>query len=173
MASSKDHHPNGVRKTLRVPRSEAGFRQASGYVAAIDFGTTYCSVAYALQREKEIIKLPLDGPLTRVPNAILIERKSNTVVAFGYGAQNQFAHLPKGQQKDYIYFERMKMILYRKQVNYKLITSLPFLHYVKELQYFLLSTLLCMHVVDYEIKLFRLNNKNFGGLLCISFIYRK
>ena len=116
MAFSKDHHPNGVRKTRRVPRSEAGFRPASGYVAAIDFGTTYCSVAYAMQHEKEIIKLPLDGPFTRVPNAILIERRSNTVVAFGYGAQNQFAQLPKGQQKGYIYFERMKMILYRKQV---------------------------------------------------------
>ena len=124
MASSKDHHPNGVLKTRRVPRSEAGFRQSSGYVAAIDFGTTYCSVAYALQREKEILRLPLDGPLTRVPNAILIERKNNTVVAFGYGAQNQFAQVPKGQQKDYIYFERMKMILYRKQVNYERIPSL-------------------------------------------------
>ena len=75
VVTMEDHHPNGVRKTRRVPRSEAGFREASGYVAAIDFGTTYCSVAYALQREKEIIKLPLDGPLTRVPNAILIERK--------------------------------------------------------------------------------------------------
>lgn len=84
VVTMEDHHPNGVRKTRRVPRSEAGFREASGYVAAIDFGTTYCSVAYALQREKEIIKLPLDGPLTRVPNAILIERKSNSVVAFGY-----------------------------------------------------------------------------------------
>ena len=121
VVTMEDHHPNGVRKTRRVPRSEAGFREASGYVAAIDFGTTYCSVAYALQREKEIIKLPLDGPLTRVPNAILIERKSNSVVAFGYGAQNQFAQLPKEQQKEYIYFERMKMILYRKQVNYELI----------------------------------------------------
>ena len=117
MALSKDYHPNGVRKTRKVPRSDAGFRPASGYVAAIDFGTTYCSVAYTLQGSEEIFKLPLDGPLKRVPNAILIERKSHNVAAFGYRAQHKFAILPKEDRKRYIYFERMKMILYRTQVS--------------------------------------------------------
>ena len=116
MALSKECRPNGVPKTSKVPRSEAGFRPASGYVAAIDFGTTYCSVAYTLQGSEDILKLPLDGPHTRVPNAILIERENNTVAAFGYHAQDKFSQLKK-QQWRYIYFERMKMILYRRRVS--------------------------------------------------------
>ena len=123
MAFSKECCPNGVPKTLKVPRSEAGFRKASGYVAAIDFGTTYCSLAYTLQGSEDILKLPLDGPHTRVPNAILIERESNTVAAFGYHAQDKFSQLKK-QQGRYIYFERMKMILYRRRVS-------QFTHYQK------------------------------------------
>ena len=115
MALSKEYRPNGTIKTRRVPRSDAGFRRASGYVAAIDFGTTYCSVAYTLHGAKEILKLPLDGPHTRVPNSILIERKSNKVTAFGYRAQQRFAQVKKKQE--YIFFERMKMILYRTKVR--------------------------------------------------------
>ena len=119
MAFSKlERHPNGVTKTRRVPRSEAGFRKASvGYIAAIDFGTTYCSVAYTLKDSDEIFKLPLDGPLTRVPNAILIKKEGNEVDGFGYLAQNKFSRLPKNEKKNYMYFERMKMILYRTPVS--------------------------------------------------------
>lgn len=112
---AKDTYRNGVKKTVTVPRSIAGFRPASGFVAAIDFGTTYCSLAYSLQRDTEIIKLPLDGPHTRVPNAILIERGKNTVEAFGYRAQTMFSQTK--QREKYIYFERMKMILYRRKVS--------------------------------------------------------
>ena len=119
MALSKlERHPNGVTKTRRVPRSDAGFRKASvGYIAAIDFGTTYCSVAYTLQDSDEIFKLPLDGPRTRVPNAILIKKEDNKVVGFGYLAQDKFSRLPKNEKKNYMYFERMKMILYRTPVS--------------------------------------------------------
>ena len=115
MSLSKECHPNGVRKTIKVPRSDASFRPASGYVAAIDFGTTFCSLAYTLQGNTEILKLPLDGHHTRVPNAILIKKESNTVAAFGYRAQHLFCQLKK--QEKCIYFERMKMILYRSKVS--------------------------------------------------------
>ena len=117
MSLSKECHPNGVRKTRKVLRSEADFRRASGYVAAIEFGTTYCSLAYALQGSTEILKMPLDGHHMRVPNAVLIEKKSNRVVAFGYRAQAKFSHLRKTDQNKYIFFERMKMILYRTPVS--------------------------------------------------------
>ena len=83
-------------------------------LASIDFGTTYCSVAYIL---KDILKLPLDGPLTRVPNAILIEKEINRGVVFGYHAQDQFSQLKKRQEKFYL-FERMKMILYCTQISH-------------------------------------------------------
>ena len=112
MSLSKECHPNGVRKACKVPRSEAGFRRASKYVAAIDFGSTYCSLAYTLQGNKDIFRLVLDGHYTRVSDAILIEKKSNEVVRFGYRAQNMFARLRK---TDYIYFERMKK--YRTPVS--------------------------------------------------------
>ena len=112
----KEYYPNGTSKARKIPRSEAGFRRSSGYVAAIDFGSTYCSVAYAQRGEEEIIKLPLDGPLTRVPNAILIEKKRSTVDAFGRVAQHRFSQL-KEQQENYLLFERIKMILYRSKVS--------------------------------------------------------
>lgn len=109
---------NGVTKTRKVPRCVAGFRPASEFVAAIDYGTTHCSVAYTLQQEsKEIFKLPIDGPHTRVPNAILIERKTNTVEAFGQRARNKFSMMKSEDREKYIYFERMKMILYRRRVS--------------------------------------------------------
>ena len=114
---SKECHPNGVPKARVVRRSEAGFRRASEYVAAIDFGTSFCSVAYALKGSKEILKLRLDGLHTRVPNAILIERETNTVVAFGYRAQNFICTQPRSLQNKRLYFERMKMILHRAHVS--------------------------------------------------------
>ena len=117
MSLSKECHPNGVRKTRKVLRSEADFRRASEYVAAIDFGTTYCSLAYTLRGTTEILKMQLNGHHMRVPNAILIEKESNEVVAFGYYAQARFSGLQKTDQKKYIYFERMKMILYRSPVS--------------------------------------------------------
>ena len=120
MAFSKYYHSKEV---CVVPRSEAGFRPASGYVAAIDFGTTYCSVAYTLHGSREIMQLPLSGSFTRVPNAVLIERVTNTVVAFGYRAREYFSRLPKEQENKYIYFERMKMMLYPTPVS--LICTLP------------------------------------------------
>ena len=112
----KEYYPNGASKARKIPRSDADFRRSSPYVAAIDFRSTYCSVAYALEGEKEIIKLPLDGPNTRVPNSILIEKKSSTVDAFGHGAQHRFSQL-KEQQENYLLFEKIKMILYRSQVS--------------------------------------------------------
>lgn len=117
MALSKDsRRPNGFPKTRMVSRSVAGFRLASGYVAAIDFGRTHCSVAFSEPQSKEIMKLPIDGACTRVPSAILIERGTNTVEAFGSRAQNKFSTMKKENSDKYIYFE-LKMILYHRLVS--------------------------------------------------------
>ena len=124
MALSNDsRYPNGVIKTRKVPRSAAGFRPASGFVAAIDFGMTSCSVAYTLQ-DKSKFTLPLDGPLTRVPIAILIERKTNAVMAFGSRARDNFSRMKKDDRDKCIFFERMKMILYRDRGQVSLYTTL-------------------------------------------------
>ena len=110
-------YPNGLRRNLPVSRVAGGFRLASDFVAAIDFGTTYCSVAYTLKQDsKEILKLQMDGQHTRVPNAVLVEKRTKTVEAFGYRAKTMFSQMKQNREK-YIYFERMKMILYRKPVS--------------------------------------------------------
>ena len=116
--------PNGAPRTRRVTRTEANFRPASPYVAAIDFGTTHCSVTYTLDGSKIPIKCKLEGTHERVPNAILIDKTTNKVVSFGYKAQAMFSK--KREQQNYIYFERMKMILYRTAVSdshYYLVTA--------------------------------------------------
>ena len=118
MALPKEYLPNGAPRTRRVCRSEVDFRQDAPYVAAIDFGTTYCSIAYTLYGSKEVLKCKLEDTHDRVPNAILIDKGKNTVVSFGYRAQAQFAQLHKlREKKNYVYFERMKMILYRTAVS--------------------------------------------------------
>ena len=87
-----------------VHGSEVGFRPALGHVAGINIGT-YCCVAYTLEGSKDLFKFPLGGPgfHTVVPNAILIERETNTVAEFGYRAKHRFTRLRK--QWDYRYFE--------------------------------------------------------------------
>ena len=105
--------PNRAPRTRRVARTE--FRPASPYVAAIDFGTTHCSVTYTLDGSKIPIKCKLEDTHERVPNAIFIDKTTNKVVSFGYKAQAMFSQ--KRQQHHHIYFERMKMILYRTAVS--------------------------------------------------------
>ena len=81
------------------------------YVAAIEVGKTYCSLAYTLSDDQvqEPFFLPLNGPKTRVPTAILIDLDTNEVAGFGLRAQQKLFRLPKSQQKRYIYFEGRKM----------------------------------------------------------------
>ena len=89
------------------------------YVAAIEFGTAYCSLAYTLSADnvQEPFIQPLDGPKSRVPTAILIDMNANEVAGFGLRAQEKFCRLPESQQKRYIYFEGRKMTMYHTGVS--------------------------------------------------------
>ena len=93
-------------------------------VAAIDFGTGFCSLAYTLKKDDEIAHIPLssaDSDTARVPTAILLKRTNPddtfTVAKFGIHAQGEATQLNSKQLKDYLYFEFFKMNLFHKAVS--------------------------------------------------------
>ena len=100
-------------------------------VAAIDFGTTYCSIAYTTAAADETSSLKLNDYYTRVPTAILfkrgkgISRDCNSVGveciidSFGYNAQDKYQRLKRRDNANYLYFERMKMRLQHDKVSSK------------------------------------------------------
>ena len=82
-------------------------------IAAIDFGTTFCSLAYTLSERDQIGNMGLNWVRERVPTAILLKKMPDdtfTVNKFGYQAQEELADLG-GKLKDYLYFECFKMQL--------------------------------------------------------------
>ena len=120
------------------------FSKTDGNVAAIDFGTTFCSLAFATvgnpdlvdTRSMEINTVRLNGYYTRVPTVILLresESKSSAascdndlpvsrtcdyeVVSFGYDAMTQLCSLRASQRSKYLYFERFKMTLQQDEVH--------------------------------------------------------
>ena len=102
-------------------------------VAAIDFGTTHCSLAYSTAASAdETSSLKLGDYHARVPTAILLKKgkerlnSDGTVVgiecsvdSFGYVAQNKYQRLKRGDNGKYLYFERMKMRLQHEKVLYR------------------------------------------------------
>lgn len=103
--------------------------ESSGNIAAIDFGTTYCSIAYKTAASDEISSLKLNEVHGRVPTAILL-KKENVVTSgssaigvecvvdsFGVNAQDRYQKLKSREKCDYLYFERMKMRLQHDQVG--------------------------------------------------------
>jgi len=68
---------NGAEVARRIPREQAKFLARSRNVAAIDFGTTNCSIAYLTEAdspEQEPHRLLLNGTYERVPTAILFKK---------------------------------------------------------------------------------------------------
>ena len=106
-----------ARKVLRI---KSGFRVTKGNIAAIDFGTTFCTVAYTTSGTDLINILKIDGIHERVPTAILLQslaRGEYKVAEFGYGAQKACSKMRASDRHNYIYFEQIKMILKRDDVS--------------------------------------------------------
>ena len=95
-------------------------------IASIDFGTTFCSLAYTTQGDSEISTLTLCGVYKRVPIAILLEKGVDKcrVVEFGYRAQDACARLKPNDCVNYIYFEMTKMIIEKDEVSKPTISRL-------------------------------------------------
>lgn len=109
---------NGCQKAQRILRSDAGCRQTSAYIAAIDFGTTNCSVAYIHPGEmgdQEPIMLPFDAEY-RVPTAILFNT-TGAVSDFGAKARKAYRNLEDKERLERAYFEQIKMNLQHDEVK--------------------------------------------------------
>lgn len=138
--------PRGIQKAERIKRAslierygqQAGrFRETTGNVAAIDFGTTFCSVAYTtvVTGYDGITTLKLNQYHSRVPTAILLKQNGSNSIqnfnaddpvirssvyevdSFGYEAQEQHAKLRASERHNYLYFERFKMSLQQDEVS--------------------------------------------------------
>lgn len=119
------------------------FSKTDGNIAAIDFGTTFCSLAFATVGDPERVDMEsvdintvmLNNYYPRVPTAILLKEASSgssdvrcsdddpvsktcdyEVVAFGYEAVNRHSKLKPTERSEYLYFERFKMTLQQDEV---------------------------------------------------------
>ena len=85
-------------------------------IAAVDFGTTYTSLAYVLPKDGIVVNMPINfkSATERVPTAILLKKEPNnklSVDSFGNEAQKQVAMLNSTEVPKYLYFECFKMKL--------------------------------------------------------------
>lgn len=110
---------NGCEVARRVPRRDARCRQPSTNIAAIDFGTANCSLAYIIAgdlTDSGPNLLSLYGTFYRVPTAILF-RKDGTVKAFGETARKLYRNLGGKERLEWAYFEQIKMDLQQDEVR--------------------------------------------------------
>ena len=107
-----------------VPKTDSDFRASEGNIAAIDFGTTYCSLAYTTRGDEKVSAFKLSDVFTRVPNALLLRKAGDRleVAQFGYRAQEEYSRLRHADRLNYLYFERMKMLLERDKVTKRLLS---------------------------------------------------
>ena len=118
----------GIRATPKQPlsrankitRSISGYRTTNNNIAAIDFGTTAVSLAFTTNGDKTINTLLLDTEKldTRVPNAILLQRRGKGffMASFGNQARESYTRMRSADREKYVYFERIKMLMKREQV---------------------------------------------------------
>ena len=109
---------NGCKVAKRVSREQARFREPSDNIAAIDFGTTNCSLAYVTVGHSEggPVRLPLNTTFYRVPTAVLFT-PDGTVVSFGYDGRQEYMNLDDDERLQYAYFEQIKMDLQHDEVS--------------------------------------------------------
>ena len=101
-------------------------------IAALDFGTTYCSLAFTtVGDDDKATCLKLDTYRCRIPNAILLHKldsSSATAVsceirAFGNKAQAMYTRLRPNEINQHLFFERIKMNLQHDPVSTQFIFS--------------------------------------------------
>ena len=122
------------------------FRKTDGNIAAIDFRTTFCCLAFTVDSSTaadnlssvEINIMPLNKVYPRVPTAILLKEKPGSrcngdstisktcdfeVVEFGYDAVTKHCQLKPTEQSKFLYFECFKMTLQQDEVCIKIYSS--------------------------------------------------
>ena len=113
VTASKEQAPSAD-----TPDKDADF---CGNIAAIDFGTTSVSLAYTTKGDDEIRTISLESEeiSLRVLNVILLKKDKDKlkVEGFGMNARKKFGVLKQSNNTEYIYFERIKMLMRREQVK--------------------------------------------------------
>jgi len=113
---------NSCNVARRIPRGAAGYRPPRN-VAAIDFGTTNCSLAYIIAGRSESSApknpnlLSFNGVFYRVPTAVLFG-KDGAVAHFGENAREVYCNQDEEEQLECAYFEQIKMNLQQDEVGY-------------------------------------------------------
>ena len=104
--------------SLAVPaaRKTVEWQKQQQPIAAVDFGTTFCSLAYALSDAEQVKLVDLNPSKTRVPTALLMKRIVDDgtlyVREFGFNAQSDVTTLLSEEYNEHLYFELVKMLLH-------------------------------------------------------------
>ena len=131
------------------------FSKTDGNIAAIDFGTTFCSLAFATVGDPslvdmssvEINTISLNKFHPRVPTAILLKESSSLcngsdesetvsttcnyeVIAFGSEAVNKHSKLQPSERARHLYFERFKMTLQQDKVKHNYLPTYQYHTYI-------------------------------------------
>ena len=166
---------NGREVAKCVPRKESGFREHSGNIAAIDFGTTNCSVAYITVgsgSEDSPRRLPLNTTYHRVPTAILF-KPDGSIASFGYDAHAEYLNLENEDRLHYAYFEEIKMNLQHDMVILDTLFHPQFYLFMYKYGSVLFQKLCnfvyCLMGQNWPVALWR-DNKNFIHSLVRSFV---
>lgn len=112
---SEGSHINGVKLPTEEPRRNR-YKNKSNIVA-IDFGTTYCSVAYCVQDDSTVRLLKLSTDDVRVPTSIVIDA-NGTIIEFGKNARRKYAHMSAERKQHCHIFSEIKMLLQHDKVGY-------------------------------------------------------
>ena len=90
-------------------------------VAAIDFGTGFCSLAYTMKEDDVIGNILLSPDHERVPTAVLLKKNEADgtlkVSKFGILAQREILKIKSEDMSKYLYFECFKMDLLQESVS--------------------------------------------------------
>ena len=108
-------HINGVHLPIQEDRRERDYKYA-GSIAAIDFGTASCSVAYCIQGDPSVRLLRLSTDDVRVPTSILTDANGK-VIDFGKNARRKYGHLSREKRQQHHFFSEIKMKLQHDKVG--------------------------------------------------------
>ena len=108
-------------KADKIPCTEVGYRVTDGNIAAIDFGTSSVSLAYTTKGDDKVNTISLDTNQSKriILNTILLnkEEEITRIETFGENARQSFAKQKTDDDKNYVYFERIRMSLKGEQVK--------------------------------------------------------
>lgn len=104
--------PNGIVAAETISRTSISVVPRTGNIAAIDFGTSNCSLAYSTGGDDSVNLLTLSSQegQVRVPTILLVNDHGEPVT-FGNRAIRQYKNMDPDEQLKYHLFERIKLAL--------------------------------------------------------------